>query len=219
MFHVLCSNSVVVPGQVELQVGNRVTVKFLHNKQEQTETYELSEVFDFDSSRVTLFVPCGARAPCLLALPSPFNNTLKRGNTLLFYFEGSRLDQQRDSDFVSLWNLLCNKSLTWQHSRPKKSTDALQKLGMPAKLSEYLRDQVIASGNEVPLMLDEDEEDLVAEDETESSLSSTAESDSYQEEEEYSTGALDEEEEEDVEEEEEEEEDAEPEEIEEPDED
>lgn len=222
MFHVLCPNLVLVPAKVEAPVAaSSVTATFVQNKQEHVVAYELSEEFEFPACHVKLFVPCDATTPCLIPLPSPFNHTLKLGTTLLFCYEARDQVFHRDHrteppDFASLWNTLCNKAVTWQHHRPKKNTDALQKLGMPAKLGEFLREQVLETGAELPEALDGDEEDLVAEDETESTLSSTADSDSSHGEEEYfSDDVLDEE---DLEEEEEEEEDVEPEEIEDPDE-
>jgi len=224
MFHVLCPNLVLVPARVEVAAASAslVTATFVQNKQEHVVAYELSEVFEFPACHVQLFAPCDATTPCSIPLPSPFNHTLKLGTTLLFCFEARDHSFHRENhiepvDFVSLWNTLCSKAVTWQHHRPKKNTDALQKLGMPAKLGEFLREQVLATGAELPEALDVDEEDLVAEDETESTLSSTAESDdsSPGEEEYFSDDVLDEE---DLEEEEEEEEDVEPEEIEDPDE-
>ena len=91
----------------------------------------------------------------MLALPPPFNHTLKLGSILVFQV-GSGVD------FVALWNECCASCVTWQHNRPKKMTDLLQKLGLPARLSEYLREQVMVHGLEVPLGSDDSDQDAAA---------------------------------------------------------
>jgi hypothetical protein len=120
-------------------------------------------------------------------------------------------------DFVNLWNDCCSTSLTWQHSRPKKITDPSQKLGLPAKLNEYLREQIYRYGMDVPMGSDVSDDDAAVNDSEDSDNSSTKsvaavsdydnnDSDAY-----YST--LDEDDNEDIEEEEEVEEEPEPEEL------
>lgn len=150
--HILCNGSVVVPGVVS---GDGSVVKYVYQKQEHTVAMELHEEFLFPSGQVQLFVQQGASQPCLLPLPAPFCYSLKRGSVLGFQVHGG-------VDFVTLWNDCCAVSTTWQHNRPKKLTDPLQKLGLPAKLSEYLREQVTLSGLEVPVGSDESDEDAAA---------------------------------------------------------
>ena len=208
-FFVLCSNSTAVSAVVkEMSNPNMVTVKYMFHKVEHVVSYVFHETFSFPQSAVNLYVPQEAASPCLLLLPSPFNQTLKLGDTLLFQV------CKEGVDFVSLWNSCCDASVTWQHHRPKKTNDPLQKLGLPAKLTDFLKEQVALNGQEVPYCSEDDEEEdvVAAVDEKESSYFSSSDS-SYDtaDEDYYSTGNLEEDVEEDLEEEEEAEEDQEPE--------
>lgn len=149
--YVLCGNATAVHGTV-CDSQEHVTVKYVHKKTEMIETYVHHESFGFPSGQVHLFVPTRATSPCLLPLPNPFNKTLKLGSTLMFQVDP-------DVDFATVWNDCCASSVTWLHSRPKKITDPLQKLGLPAKLNEYLREQVLYNGFDAPVDSDASEED------------------------------------------------------------
>lgn len=205
--YVLCGSACAVPA---VACGQENTVKYVYQKTEYTKTYEHLESFSFPRGQVRVLVPVGASTPCFIPLPSPFNQTLKLGSTLLFQVDASL-------DFVNLWNDCCSTSLTWQHSRPKKITDPSQKLGLPAKLNEYLREQIYRYGMDVPMGSDVSDDDAAVNDSEDSDNSSTKsvaavsdydnnDSDAY-----YST--LDEDDNEDIEEEEEVEEEPEPEEL------
>lgn len=208
--YVLCGPAVLVPASLVQQPGEgELTVRYLHQKTEHEETYVLSESFTFQSGTVTVSVPKRATGPCTLPLPSPFNQLLKCGTTLLFTTEPS-------VDMAFFWNECCGSSVTWQHSRPKKATDPLQKLGLPPKLAEFLCERVKAFGINVPEGSDiSDEEDAVIQEEKGSDQSSHSSSESSEDkaESDYYSSALDEDDGEDLEEEEEIEEEPEPEEL------
>lgn len=171
--YVLCGSSSAVSavvGTLLSATSTRNTVKYVYQKTEYTETYEHLESFSFPNGQVQLYAPVGATGPCSLPLPSPFNQLLKLGSTLLFQVEAAL-------DFVALWNECCAASLTWQHNRPKKVTDPSQKLGLPPKLTEYLKEQVFKHGLDVPVGSDmSDEEAAVNESETSGSSNSDSES-------------------------------------------
>lgn len=176
MMYVLCGSASSVSAVVGTPVSStsgaskRITVKYVYQKTEYTETYEHLESFSFPKCQVQLYVPVGATGPCLLPLPSPFNQMLKLGSTLLFQVDAAL-------DFVGLWNECCALSVTWQHNRPKKITDPSQKLGLPPKLNDYLKEQVFRHGLEVPVGSDVSEEDAAL-NESETSGNSTSDSNS-----------------------------------------
>jgi hypothetical protein len=211
--YVLCGSATAVLGSVTDKQDDEVTVRYVHKKVEAVETYKHHETFDFQEGQVYLFVPKRASSPCVLPLPQPFNNSLKLGATLLFQVDPA-------VDFANVWNDCCASSVTWQHSRPKKITDPLQKLGLPAKLTEYLREQVLYNGFEAPADSDVSEEDAeMGEDRLERNSSSTQSSseqscsDGDEDSEDYYTTLDEDDGEEDMEEEEEAEEEPEPEEL------
>lgn len=204
--YVMCGPACVVPGTPVAE--NRV--KYVYQKTEYMETYHHVDTFVFSTRQVHLFEPVGASTPCMLSLPPPFNETLRLGSTLLFQVDAAL-------DFVALWNECCTNAVTWQHShcRPKKVTDPSEKLGLPPKLNEFLREQVGRHGCEVPVNSDASEEDAPVQQESETSDRSSDSSDDQSEEErseDYYT-SLDEDDGEDLEEEEEIEDEQEPEEL------
>lgn len=171
-YMVLCAPTSVVPGSVlERLPGQKLVIKYVFHKVEHVETFVFQEFYD--SVGVGLYTVSGSTVPCLLPLPQPFNNTLRYGLSLLFEIEGRR-------DFVQLWNEACAASLTWQHNRPKKTDDPLQKLGLPPKLNDFLKDQLLLNGMDVPLLSDDETMDAVeaVTEEKESVYETSSESDS-----------------------------------------
>lgn len=181
-FYVLCAHATASVATVTQRVAPQtLQVKYLFQKTECVETYVLHEYFP--EQHVNLYVPFSAAAPCTLLLPKPFHNTLKRGSTLLF----EMLDGH---EFVTMWNSCCQASVSWQHNRPKKTDDPFQKLGLPARLSEHLRQQVEAHGHIVPQGSDEESVVTgltagVGAEEQESSYSTTSQSSEFSDSEEY----------------------------------
>lgn len=205
---VLCASNIFVVASSVLFGAEGVTVTYVNQKVEHTETYMFHEVFEFPEFQVSLYTPRDATSPCTLLLPPPFNNCLKRGTTLFFCLSP---DATWVDHFVPTWNECCTLSLTWQHNRQKKAADPLQKLGLPPKLTEFLCEQVSAFGIDVPMGSDYSDEEAVQE---EKDSSSSGDSVTSEESEDYYSSAEDlEEDQEDLEEEEEVEEEPEPEEL------
>ena len=161
-YMVLCAPTAVVPGSVQERLSQerlsqerlpqeRLVIKYVFHKVEHVQTFEFQEAYDVG---VSIYTVVGSTVPCLLPLPQPFNNTLRYGPVLLFEVEGRR-------DFIQLWNDACMASLTWQHNRPKKTDDPLQKLGLPPKLNDFLKDQLLLNGLEVPVLSDDETMDAV----------------------------------------------------------
>ena len=153
-FYVMCAPSTFVVGTlVGILSPSVIQVSFGFQKVDHVAVYskEEEEYTDLD---VVIWVPQEARdVRCMFSLPSPFNNKLRFGTTLLFQVP-------QGVDFVLLWNTACAKSVTWKHIRPKKVNDPLQKLGLPPRLHEHLRDQLLARGLDAPLLSD-DEQNLL----------------------------------------------------------
>lgn len=210
--YVLCANATIVPGSVLSTEDRVVTVKYVFQKTEYTQQYVPSETFEFSGGAVVyLLVQRVGEGPCMIPLPPPFNQLLKMGSTLLFQMNTT-------VDFVVLWNDCCSSSLTWQHNRPKKMTDPSQKLGLPAKLNEYLREQVGRHGLTLPVGSDVSDEDTGVNEALEHSASETdterfsSEADAQETDEDYYSSP-EEDDNEDLEEEEEVEEEPEPDEL------
>lgn len=151
-FVVMCAPVVAVTATLkEVHPNGRVVVKYVYHKAEHVETYALNETYVAHGVSVYTLDEA-TRTPCLLPLPQPFNSVLRYGSTLLFRVRFGK-------DFTSIWNEACMSSLTWQHNRPKKTDDPLQKLGLPPKLNDYLRDQLTLNGLDVPLLSDDETTD------------------------------------------------------------
>jgi hypothetical protein len=202
-FVVLSSGSGVSPVIAQGQVKERlspteIVVKFSTH----VHSFEKKAVYP---DNVTLYTVSGATTPCPIPLPKPYNSLLLMGPFILFQL-GAR------QDFVQLWNEACVSSVSWKHNRPKKTDDPLQKLGLPPKLNDFLRDQVLSNGLEVPNLSDDELTDQadVMEGEKESVYETSSGEESEATSIEYYTGNEDEDGEE--EEEEEDEQDPEPEE-------
>lgn len=150
---VLCAPASAVPGVVKERLSSKeVVIRYVYHKVEHVQTFSFKETFE--SHRVSLFTLSNAASPCLFPLPHPFNSTLWYGTSLLFQMEGQQ-------DFTQMWNEACVASLTWQHNRPKKTDDPLQKLGLPPRLNDYLKDQLIANGLDIPVLSDDETLDHV----------------------------------------------------------
>jgi len=151
-FYVLCAPSVIVPGEVVSSPRPDVVhVQYVYQKVEHMTVYVKDEEYTPD---VTIWV-CqqqqhGHLPRCMLPLPSPYNNKLRYGSSLLFQVPFT-------TDFVLLWNTAVAKSVTWKHVRPKKVNDPLQKLGLPPRLHEHLREQLLAWGLDAPVLSDDDQ--------------------------------------------------------------
>lgn len=146
-YSVLCGSNTVVPGTTIHDDGAYKTVTYVHQKVEHTQTFQVNDVFpEFE---VTILTVKDSRVPCLLLLPQPFNRSLRYGNVLLFQYPVTL-------DFCQTWNTCCMRSMTWQHNRQKKSDDPLQKLGLPPKLNDYLREQVVEQGYSLPQLSDDE---------------------------------------------------------------
>lgn len=194
-YMVLCAPTSVVPGSVHRRLpGNELVIKYVFHKVEHVETFVFQDFYE--SVGIGLYTLSGCTVPCLFPLPHPFNNTLRYGTALLFEVEGHR-------DFVQIWNEACASSLTWQHNRPKKTDDPLQKLGLPPKLNDFLKDQLLVNGLDVPVLSDDETIDTVeaVNEEKESVYETSSESESEASSLEYYTenedAELEEEEEED----------------------
>ena len=158
-YFVLCATAHAVPGTLCAQQDTVFTIRYVSQKTEHTQAYEAFESFTFPGGNVCIMVPLRASTPCLISLPAPFNYCLKMGPTLLFQLPPTL-------DFVTLWNDCCAGSMTWQHNRPKKVTDPSQKLGLPPRLTDYLRDQVGRHGLAPPLGSDVSDDDMAVNDDT-----------------------------------------------------